>query len=403
MTAPSLKDLPNELLLEVFELLAYVPERIPIFASLCRTSRRFRTLAEPILYQYYSNLADHGRPHVFPLSLVKRRELSKHVKRLYLLLDSDSSDELNPMLEDDFRVLRHYLDESRPSSSLTHDWINNLARHGRSRFYACTCLVLALASQGLEELILQHDSQELGEYSKPFWLKVIEQSLDKQPAGVKEFYNLRSITISRMPYGNGFVKLYPLAAAFKLPCLRHFELNGCSEMRLGTSNGWDAHGQLSRDLGEWESVKDASVETLIFNDSDLTHYALWVVLTRCKRLKQFTFKMAVPGETQRFFYFPRLDEGLRAHAASLERLFIMHGNEWAKQTFYHPRSGRMTCISQCTKLSSAVVPHQAVLPPDCDYSPPILITHIRKALPASVKNWILHPDYFLWGDTKAHL
>lgn len=152
--APHLQNLPSELLLLILEYICILPNATPSLESLCLTSERLRSLAEPFLYASYSNAKHIDKPHLFPISLLNRPDLADYLRKIDIHVESG----VNPMPEDTFRHLQKAMEELHLPESLIDYWKRLLASIGLSRAAACAELSLLLASRKMQTISLKLNS-----------------------------------------------------------------------------------------------------------------------------------------------------------------------------------------------------------------------------------------------------
>ncbi|KAK7179886.1 uncharacterized protein CC84DRAFT_1165021 [Paraphaeosphaeria sporulosa] len=347
--APDFPSLPSELLLLILEYIHTLPNATPSLASLCLTSQRIRSLAEPFLYASYSNANQIDKPHIFPLSLISRPDLADHVREINIRVEGG----VNPMPEDTFRHLRKAIDELDVPESLLDYWKKLLASIGIFRAAACAELSLLLASRKVQNISLQLSS--LHEFS------LISHILFETPNWPGRFDQVHSVSVVSLP-GTFDLHLYSLAYMFSMPSLRRFEITGCHERSLGRSLGWNSKGDLQMDLGWWRRVQDSGVESIIIRKGGVPHYAVNVLLNCCKALKCLHVEVDLPWSEWALFQFFRLEDALCRHAKSLEYLAISQDQDNRKRQeepgFRH--SGILSFLPKLCKLKSAVAPLRAL-------------------------------------------
>ncbi|KAF2248544.1 hypothetical protein BU26DRAFT_565929 [Trematosphaeria pertusa] len=399
---PSVDDVPNEIWLEIFDQLSHsIEHRTGTFAALCLTSRRFRELAEPLLYESYGNLRSRDLPHSFPLAILERPHLAKHVRNLDLYLGGGVGDQwdINPMPEDLYRRLRRSIQQSGFCSELIGDWTDALARLGRPRGRACAALGLLLASEKLEVLSVRYHQKTTTELwregsrwnKESFLLRIMRDTLLSHTNKLGRFHSIRSVVIAR-PGSNTSFPLYPLAFLLKIPSLLYLQLRGCVDQEMGLGLRWDVDGPFKVD-GDWHLVEKARLQTLVFRESDVSHEALHLLMSRCSALKHFYLDMHAIDPGRATFDFGVLDTALRYHRHALESLYLRFYDNMGRGRWgwglNSPRSGSLSSLSQFNKLKSARVPGNVLLPYNwispSSITIPSLMAEVKKVLPLNAQ------------------
>lgn len=346
-----LVQLPSELLLMVLEFLSIDRRATSALAALCSTSQRFRHLAEPYLYASYSNKTHIDKPHLFPLSLIGRPYLADHVREIDLHVPYRGY--LDPIPQDALRTLQATLDIMNFPPDLTRKYKDFLGFLGLSRIAACAELSMVLASRNLECLSLH--LKNFGGVIRPEEYFMINHILFDTPNWSGCFEKVRSVSVTFTPFNRG---LYDFAFVFKMPSLRRVEFVGCEERALGQSLGWDGHGELEANLGQWRLVHNSNVESIILRASDVGHSVVNVLLNCCKALKSLHVEVDLPRPEWHIFQFFRLQDALCRHAQSLEQLIIVQDekNKVRQKEPGFGDSGALSFMSYLCKLHSAVIP-----------------------------------------------
>lgn len=399
-----LDQLPSELLLLILDYVSIDSQATPSLASLCLTSPRIRGLAEPYLYESYSNKDHIEKPHLFPLSLIKRPSLADHVREIDLHVPYRGY--LEPIPEDALRDLLAAIDAMNLPSDLTRKYKDFIGLLGVPRIAACAELVLVLASRHLESLSLY--LKNFGGIIRPEEFFMISHILFDTPNWSGNFEKVRSVSIKFSGFNRG---LYDFAFVFKMPSLRHVEFTGCEERSLGQSLGWDNHGKLEANLGQWGLVHDSGVETIILRASDFGHSVVNVLLNCCKAVKSLHVEVDLPKSEWGIFQFFRLQDALCRHTGSLEQLVIVQDakNRSRQKEPGFGNSGTLAFLSQLCRLRSVVVPWRPLaanldvgsmhLALDYDHWASHIIA-LRTFLPPSAGNVSICNGNVHYGDTK---
>lgn len=397
--------LPSELLLLILDYLTADPRSNSDLAALCLSSWRLRTLAEPYLYASYSNKKHMDKPHLFPLTLITRPVLADHVRQIDLHVPY--SGHLNPVPEDALRLLQGAIEDMNLPSSLTEEYKHFLDFLGPSRIVTCVELSLVLASRNLERLDL-HLKNFKG-IIRPETFSLISGILFETPNWSGRFDKVRSVSIAFSSFNRG---LYDLAFVFKMPSLRHVEFTGCEERCLGQSLGWDIHGELEANLGQWRLVRNSGVESITLRACDIGHCVVNVLLNCCEAVKSLHVEVDLLKSEWGLFQFFRLQDALCRHAKSLEHLVIVQdrkNKEKQKETGFRD-SGALLFLPQLRKLRSAIVPLRTLAAnQDTGYVNGLLDednwlldeAEIRKHLPPSPERISICNDNVHYGNTGS--
>lgn len=298
---PKLQHLPAEILLLVIEHTRALPDATHVLASLCLTSHRIRSLAEPFLYMSYSNANHIDKPHLYPRTLISRPDLADHVLEIDIRIEGGA----NLMPKDIFRQLRTTIDELQVSQSLADYWKKLLAGIGTSRVAACAELSLLLASRKVQRISLQ--------LSRSHEFSGIGHTLFETPNWSGRFGQVHTISVASLP-GTYGLDLYGLTYMFKMPSLRRFEIIGCHERTLGQSLGWNVQGEPERNLGWYRRVQNSAVESIIIRKGGIPHYAINALLDCCRAVKYLHVEVDLPWSEWDLFQFFRLEDALCRHA-----------------------------------------------------------------------------------------
>ncbi|KAF1970814.1 hypothetical protein BU23DRAFT_203145 [Bimuria novae-zelandiae CBS 107.79] len=350
-----LNDLPSELLLLILEYISIGHRSVPALSSLCLTSRRLRSLAEPYLYASFSNKKQIDRPHLFPLSLINRPSLADHVREIDLHVPYRGYPD--PVPEDVLRLLQGAIEGLNLPSSVTRDSKQSLEFLAASRIATCAELSLILASRNLERLSLYLKSFDGIVRHEPFFMT--SHILFETPNWVGRFEQVRSVSITFSSFNRG---IYDLAFVFKMPSLRCVEFTGCEERSLGQALGWNIYGELEANLGQWQHVYDSGVDSITLRACDIGHCAINVLLNCCKVIRSLYIEVDLLNSEWGLFRFSRLQDALCRHADSLEQLVIVQEkkNKERQRSLGFRDSGPLTFLPQLCKLRTAVVPLRAL-------------------------------------------
>lgn len=396
--------LPSELLLSILDYISIENYAAPTLASLCLTSPRLRSLAEPYLYASYSNKNHIDKPHLFPLSLINRPSLAGHVREIDLHVPYRGY--LDPIPQDSLCDLLAAVDDMNLPTELTRKYKNFIGLLGLSRIAACAELALVLASRNLESISLH--LKNFGGIIRPEEFFMISHILFDTPNWSGSFEKVRSVSIKFSAFNRG---LYDFAFVFKMPSLRHVEFTGCEERSLGQSLGWDSHGELEANLGQWGLVHDSGVETITLRASDIGHSVVNVLLNCCKAVKSVHIELDLPKSEWGIFQFFRLQGALCRHTESLEQLVIVQDerNRSRQKEPGFGDSGTLEFLPRLYRLRSVVVPWRP-LAANLDVGTMHLaldydrwashITALRTFLPPFAANVSICNGNVHYGDTK---
>jgi hypothetical protein len=208
----TINELPNELLIDIFEHLAdYVPRPIGDLLSLSFTSRRFRIAAEPFLYHTYEGHSctsqGYSRQHLFAKTLVEQPALAKHVRKLNLALHRVVEDKhwrnyTATTQEIATAKLQNAAGELGLPSPITDDWKRAIECADRQAYAAN---ILFSTSRTVEDLCLRYDHRRFeNDPSSPSrwyqynWIFVaLRLATMQQSLASNSFQNLRTLKMVR--------------------------------------------------------------------------------------------------------------------------------------------------------------------------------------------------------------
>lgn len=323
----SINDLPNELLVNIFEYFSHLaPRPIEALYSLCLTSRRFQAAAIPFLYHTYTayiGYLNESDQHLFAYTLVEQLSLAKHVRRLDLVLhriitDRPWRDSLTTTRTAATAKLKQAVKAFRLPSFIMRDWFHSLDCADRQAFAA---VIVFLASRTVEELCLRHDHRQ-----RHYELFTVFYLATKNPTVTSNsFHNLKCLKVI-VQDERASVPIRPLAFIFRLPSLRHFEAHGYFDHELGASPRHYNSGPLPID-GDWYGIEASPIESMILRDVDLGCSTMSLLIRTCKALRRFELEAADKGSRVAIRDYQRPDAALLCHVNSLESLCIEFSDE----------------------------------------------------------------------------
>ncbi|OCK74861.1 hypothetical protein K432DRAFT_185812 [Lepidopterella palustris CBS 459.81] len=347
-TMATIKDLPNELLIEILSSIPKTEKKT--FWSLCLTSKLFRALAEPLLYHSYQFYYQYNSPSLsFITSVANRPELALHVRSVVIDGWQLKHYPKNPQLGTQTQaLLRQAAERFRYPPAYINKWKGDLSNSVDDARFA---LMLLLTAK-LEELSLIFPSYDI-EIKDPWFLRLVDKALD-DPVRIRfhEFRHLKTLKVAYSEFAHGGFLLTTFAPLFRLPALRTFEATKCFQPNDMPAYHWPE--------------KSSSMESITFHQSQLSREALHALLRACKGIKHFNFGwtcMVPLSEEPQHIDYIALDSSLRTQQHSLETLSLSFADIRAEELWaFDPNViGSLRSLRAFPNLKSITVPVNALL------------------------------------------
>ncbi|EON66308.1 hypothetical protein W97_05701 [Coniosporium apollinis CBS 100218] len=320
----TMNDMPNELLRETFMWINFYvnetmwtpeydrhrrnSERVKTLCSLCLTSKRFREVAEPLLYHTFVTADMDTTLPAFLRRVIEQPRFALELRYLDIgILQGEelSGDSQPPLSKDDFAVLKaaaEKIDYPRKGA-----WIEALSK-GLADAELALLLVHTPNVERINMEIGYQNEEEL--YT---WAMIQQADPTVTNPTVHGFSALKSISVAHGDTENG-LELGFLIDFMRLSSLREIVGNACSwSFDDGTYNQ-PPPPQWPRDI--------SNVENMSFTFSDFSDAALANLIGACKALKTFECHWgdAVVGTTE--FQLPGLGRALMLQKDSLRTLLL---------------------------------------------------------------------------------
>lgn len=325
---PSLDDLPEELLFNIFSNFANLPWKRTLYA-LCLTNHLFRRLATPMLYESYISSKDQ---YEFVRALVMCPDLAAQVKRLDWQIDRRDPSILPFQLQPFRDEVASKLDEYgafftvEAAIALRGGWRRRPGEVGDAY-----CTAALMHTPNLEHLALKDDRADPQISRRSF--QPIKQCLPHS------FKLLKSVEINcwAMP-------LETVADFLRLPSLHSAKF----------------HTVLDEDQTDWGCrPRTSNVKELEFVRCFLYSHNIAKVIESCRALHTFTYShknsgllLDVGGNWFPRINLPLVKTALDAHASTLHQVHIM--TSLVIQDY--PLIGQLDTFKSYERLASLTVP-----------------------------------------------
>ncbi|KAF1350871.1 hypothetical protein BDV97DRAFT_350573 [Delphinella strobiligena] len=350
--------LPDELLLQIFSRLAtwesspfedfglyekIDEEGLKTLAILCQSSKRFRYIAEPILYGAFvkpENLLKRKKPNTlfqpvihepccilrkYLRTLIERPDLANQVKWVQLqawestetlkgedMWPQEASHEATPLPPSAQMAHSFYEAASKllPEGASRTEWLIALCRGDED---AEVALLLALLPNVERLQVILPKVFAPDEYHFFFFHRILQQAISRQePSNMHTFSRLKRLEARCYSLGDSDIGLpiYPFSTFFHLPQLEIFK--GFHVAVEGDPNDW----------GEWSCPPGHSrVRSLQLKDSLMSSVSIATLVASCSSLQSLEVFFSTE-ETALEFRWPELGEALKRHQSSLESISI---------------------------------------------------------------------------------
>ncbi|OCK77370.1 hypothetical protein K432DRAFT_334052 [Lepidopterella palustris CBS 459.81] len=323
---PTINDLPDELLLEIFSSIP--SNETSTLYNLALTSRKYNKISEPFLYHTFQyDAAVHAPVRLFISTLLIRPELASHVKEIFLSdWDLPNFAWEASEIASSRQVMLEKVGQFNFPPKYTKRWKQTLAD---GEDHAEIALLLFLVPN-LEILSLQMPHKFNPKHFMP--LRLLFEALDDPDmVRVHQFAKLRKLLLAPVEIdGVDPLTIAPFSTFFRLPAMEEFQAD----------QGYDIG---SMHLYEWP-IHESTVRTIVLRDCYSSGHAVATLIHACKSLRtfQFIWNGNVGHSAERMTDFSEAFSAFLTHETNLENLSISinRGHRWGvgphnSATFYN--------------------------------------------------------------------
>ncbi|EUC36090.1 hypothetical protein COCCADRAFT_24092 [Bipolaris zeicola 26-R-13] len=334
----TIKDLPDELILEILEYLSDTEthkRKISNALSLACTSRRFYRIA--IIEAYALFDPRYCNAYLFLRTLISNPQLAalvQHVKRNTL------EDKYNPRYEptaQDKRVIKKAVQALE--IRYWRKWVDKCNNDPGS--YEVLTGIILLYLPNVQTITYTGYDRSKSLANAPDWSFFMNEALGCENGKIHHFENLQEVTVHAFD-----LQLFTLAPLFRFQSLRMLRLIGIAEFhssRRGESNARTLRGMIDK--------RENNIETLSLNGYFYTKSCLDFLISTSRHLKAFEYAISVDMvpwfNGSPVSILRKLAKSLRPHQKSLETLTIYCEMEIERKT-----PGRLHNHSGLTEFTS---------------------------------------------------